>query len=80
MARKTKAQIKKEQNEELRQWITVVILSAVILMGIFRTGFVGLLLFNLQRYLFGNLFWAVLGLIVGMLLVNVMNRRHGVMF
>ena len=78
MARKTKAQIKKEQNEELRQWITVVILSAVILMGIFRTGFVGLLLFNLQRYLFGNLFWAVLGLIVGMLLVNVMNRRHGV--
>ncbi len=78
MARKTKAQIKKEQNEELRQWITVVILSAVIIIGILRTGIVGLFLFNLQRYLFGNLFWMVLGLGVGLILLNMLNRKHGI--
>ena len=78
MARKTKAQIRKEQNEELRQWITVVILSAVILVGIMKAGVVGLFLYNLQRYLFGNLFWIVLGLMVGQILMNMMNRKHGV--
>ena len=78
MARKTKAQIRKEQNEELRQWITVVILSAVIIIGIMRTGIVGLFLFNLQRYLFGNLFWMVLGLLVGLILLNMLNRKQGI--
>lgn len=78
MARKTKAQIRKEQNEELRQWITVVILSAVIIIGIMRTGIVGLFLFNLQRYLFGNLFWAVLGLLIGLILLSMINKKHGI--
>ncbi len=78
MARKTKAQVRKEQNEELRQWITVVILSAVIIIGILRTGIVGLFLFNLQRYLFGNLFWMVLGLGVGLILLNMLNKKHGI--
>ncbi len=78
MARKTKAQKRREQNEELRQWITAVILSAVIIIGILRTGVVGLILFNLQRYLFGNLFYIELGLLVALIFMNMMNRRHGV--
>ncbi len=78
MARKTKVQIEKEKSHELRQWITVVILSAFILIGMMKTGIVGLFLFNLQRYLFGNLFWIVLGLAVGLILLNMLNRRHGI--
>lgn len=78
MAKKTTPKNVKTQNEELRQWITVVILSAVIIIGILRAGIVGLFLFNLQRYLFGNLFWMVLGLMVGQILLNMLNKKHGI--
>lgn len=77
MARKSKAQEKREQQEELRQWITIVILSALAIVAMLKTGVIGVFLFNLQRYLLGDLFWLILGIVVVVILVNVMNRHHG---
>lgn len=77
MARKSKAQEKREQQEELRQWITIVILSALAVIALLRAGVVGIFLYDLQRYLLGDLFWLVLGIMVAVILINVMNRHHG---
>ena len=77
MARKSKAQEKREAQEELRQWITIVILSALAIVGLLRAGVVGNFLYDLQRYLLGDLFWLLLGIMVVVILINVMNRHHG---
>ena len=76
MARKTKAQLKRERDREIKQWITVVILFALMIIGLMKSGVVGLFLFNLQRYLLGFLFWVILGSFIVMILMNVMNRPH----
>ena len=76
MARKTKAQLKRERDREIKQWITVVILFALMIIGLMKSGVVGLFLFNLQRYLLGFLFWVILGSFIIMILMNVMNRHH----
>lgn len=76
MARKTKAQLKRERDREIKQWITVVILFALMIIGLMKSGVVGLFLFNLQRYLLGFLFWIILGSFIVMILMNVMNRHH----
>ena len=76
MARKTKAQLKRERDREIKQWITVVILFALMIIGLMKSGVVGLFLFNLQRYLLGFLFWVILGSFIVMILMNVMNRHH----
>lgn len=77
MARKSKAQEKREQQEEVRQWITIVILSALAIVALLRYGIIGIFLYNLQRYLLGDLFWLVLSIVVIVILINVMNRHHG---
>jgi len=77
VARKSKAQEKREAQEELRQWITIVILSALAIVGLLRAGVVGNFLYDLQRYLLGDLFWLLLGIMVVVILINVMNRHHG---
>ena len=64
MARKTKAQIQKEKEEqarkeELRRWITIVILSAFVIIGLMKSGLVGRFIYSLQRFLFGDRFWLV---------------------
>lgn len=76
MARKTKAQLKRERDKEIKQWITVVILFALLVIGALRSGYVGTFLFNLQRYLFGSLFWVVIGSFIVLILMDVMNRHH----
>ncbi len=76
MTRKSKAQIKREQREEIRQWITVLVIGAVILLGLMKSGIVGRLLYQLQRYLFGTFFWLILGMIVVLIFVNMYQRRQ----
>lgn len=76
MARKTKAQLKKERDTEIRTWITIVILLALVIIGLMRSGVVGVFLYRLQRYLFGNIFYVVLGLIVVLLLIDIYNRHQ----
>ncbi len=78
MARKTKAQLKRERDKELRQWITVVVLFALLIIGFMKLGFVGTFLFNLQRYFLGSLFWLIIGSIIILILINVMNRHHDI--
>jgi len=76
MPRKTKAQIKREQTQELRQWITIVILSAFIIIAVTRSGLIGTFMYNVLRWLFGELYWLVLGLIIVLTLVNLLNRKN----
>ena len=76
MARKTKAQLKREKDKEIRQWITVVILLALLIIGFMKLGFVGSFLYNLQRYFLGFLFWVVIGSFIVLILIDVMNRHH----
>ena len=65
MARKTRKQLEIEkQNRERMQWITIVILSAFILLGFFRLGAVGIFLSGLQRLLFGDLYWLILAAVI----------------
>lgn len=78
MARKTKAQIKHEQKEETIRWITIVILSAFMILGIMKSGPVGLFLFNMQRFLFGNLFWLIILIfIVWTIMALISSKRNG---
>ncbi len=78
MARKTKAQLKRERDKEIRQWITVVVLFALLIIGFMKLGFVGTFLYNLQRYFLGSLFWIIIGSIIVLILINVMNRHHDI--
>jgi S-DNA-T family DNA segregation ATPase FtsK/SpoIIIE len=64
VARKSKAQIKREQQTELRQWITAVILLALMIISLMRWGMIGVFLYNFQRYLLGEVFWLILGIII----------------
>ena len=71
MARKTKQQILKEEQEKKQkevtsQWITSVILFALALIGIMKLGVVGTFLYNLCRYLIGDRFLLLFGLALGM--------------
>jgi S-DNA-T family DNA segregation ATPase FtsK/SpoIIIE len=77
VARKTKAQLRKARKEETIQWISIVILSAFMIMGLTRSGVVGTFLYNLQRYLFGGLFWLILLLAVITIGMDLFNRHHG---
>lgn len=76
MARKTKAQLKREREKEIRQWITVVILFALILIAMLKSGIIGIFLYNLQRFLLGSLFWVVIGSLIVLILIDVMNRHN----
>ena len=80
MARKTKAQIEKErqralQNKRIRQWITIVILSAFTILGLIRAGTAGKWLFWLQRYLFGSLFWVTMILLALIVYFQITQKR-----
>ena len=75
MARKTQAQIEKEKRAELVQWITIVILCAFAIIGLTRSGTVGKILYNIQRFLFGEVFWIV-PLIISVYMLYAMSRKN----
>lgn len=84
MAKKTKTksrsktQKKQERNKEIRQVITIVILFALMIIGYMKSGPVGLFIFNLQRYFLGSLFYLIFGFVILCILLNVMNKHHGI--
>lgn len=73
--RKTKADIARD--EEVRQWIVIVILVALAVIAYMQLGIVGKFLYDLQRFLFGKFFYAVIGMIVAQILITMINRRSG---
>ncbi len=75
MARKKKKDIREEQKKELIHWITIVILCAFAIIGMLRSGVVGNFLYQLQRYIFGSLFWLVVILIAGCMLYNIFQKK-----
>ncbi len=74
-SRKTAAQKRAEQREEQIQWITVVILFALAVIALLKMGPVGDFLYNLQRFLFGNYFYVVLGLMIIYFLIRIMDKH-----
>lgn len=79
MAKKSKAQIQKEQKTELIHWITVVILCAFAVIGLMRSGVIGTFLYNMQRYLTGSLFWLVVAGISFCMIFNMLQKKKGEM-
>lgn len=77
--KKTKKTKKKnstnETDEQLIQWIKVVILLSLTLIGLMKTGVVGTFIYNLFRYLFGNLFWVILLIAVAWYLIAIASNR-----
>ncbi len=75
----TKRTTKKEQKQksELKQWITIVILSAITVIAYSQMGLVGIFLNNLQRFLFGNFYYVIMILIVAQIIVGIINKRAG---
>ena len=71
--RKTKAEI--QQEEELRQWITIVILSAITIIAYTKMGMIGKFLSNLQRFLFGKLYVIVMVIIVLQIVITIINKH-----
>lgn len=73
--RMTKKQ--QQQKSELKQWITIVILCAVTVIAYSQMGVVGIFLNNLQRFLFGNLYYVIMLLIIAQIIVGIINKRSG---
>ena len=77
MARRNRRQLEIEkQKKERMQWITIVILSAFILLGIFRWGVVGTFLYSLQRFLFGDLYWLILLAVIVCIAMRIREREN----
>ncbi len=74
--RKSKARIRQEQQEELRQWIMVVLTAALLLIGLMRTGTVGIFLYNLLRYVLGEWFWLILAVTVLWFLIAIASGKQ----
>lgn len=74
--RKSKARIRQEQQEELRQWIMVVLTVALLLIGLMRTGTVGIFLYNLLRYVLGEWFWLILAVTVLWFLIAIASGKQ----
>lgn len=73
--RKTKAE--QEKDSELKEWIEIVVLVAVVIVAYSRMGVVGVFLNRLCRYLFGSLYILILGVMACQVLITMVNRRHG---
>lgn len=73
--RKTKAET--ASDEELRQWIIIVILCALAVIAYMQLGLAGQFLYNLQRFLFGKYFYLVTGAVVVQMLITMINRKNG---
>ena len=73
--RKTKAQ--QAHDEEIRQWITIVILSALTIVGYMKMGFIGEKLSELQRFIFGKYYFVIMMVIIAQILVTIYNRKNG---
>ena len=77
MPRKTKAQIRKEKQRETAEWIAIPILMGLVVLGLLRSGIVGNFLYNLQRYLFGSLFYIYMIAVVVLIISNKISRHNG---
>ncbi|MBP3890712.1 MAG: DNA translocase FtsK [Solobacterium sp.] len=65
------------QEEELKQWITIVVLSAITIIAYSQMGVIGEFLSNLQRFLFGKFYFILMAIIVIQILITIINHRSG---
>jgi len=67
----------REREEELKRWIIIVVISALTLTAYLRTGPVGIFLNNLQRFLFGRIYFVIMGIVIVQILLVIVNGRTG---
>lgn len=75
MAKRTKQQ--DSQRQIIQKWITIVVLFALMIIGVFKMGPVGLYLSYVLRYCMGQWYWFVLLIIVFGIAIDLYERRHG---
>ncbi len=73
--RKTKAEEAKDQ--ELKQIIWIIVILAVTVVAYLQMGVIGIFLSRLCRFLFGEFYFIMMGVIVVQILVTMINRRSG---
>ena len=73
--RKTKAEEAKDQ--ELKEWIEIVLLGAIAIIAYMQMGVVGVFLSRLCRFLFGRFYFIMMGVVVVQILITMINRRSG---
>lgn len=67
----------REREAELKRWISIVVISALTLTAYLRTGVVGIFLNNLQRFLFGRIYFVIMGIVIIQILLMIVNGRTG---
>ena len=68
---------KKAQEAELRRYILIVLISAVTIIAYMRMGLVGVVLNNVQRFLFGRFYFIVMGVILLQIAILIINGKTG---
>lgn len=69
--------VEQQQDEELKQWITIVVLSAIAIIGYMQMGVVGFVLSNIQKFLFGKYYFVIIAVIVIQIFITIVNHRTG---
>ena len=77
-AKKTRSKTmkKQDQHNELMQWIILVVFAALMIIGLMRTGTVGIFLSNVLRFLLGDRFYIVLGIAVLWFLISIAGLKQ----
>ncbi len=73
--RKTKAEI--EKDEEVTDWIAIVVLVAIAFVAVEGFGLIGELLNDGLKVLFGDVYLLMIGVVIAQLVIMIVNRRSG---
>lgn len=65
-----------EKIDEIKRWISILLIVAVTLIAYMRTGLIGVFLDNLQHFLFGRFYMVVMAIIVVQIIVTIINERN----
>ncbi len=76
-AKKRKTKAEEARDQELRQVIWIIVILAVTVVAYLQMGMIGVFLSRLCRFLFGEFYFIMMGVIVVQILVTMINRRSG---
>lgn len=65
-----------EKRNELKKWITIVILLSLLAIGLFRFGPVGEMIYNVLHYLFGDHFYIVFLIAILWFLISIAGAKQ----
>ena len=65
-----------ERRNELKKWITIVILLSLLAIGMFRMGPVGMMIYNVLHYLLGDHFYIVFLISILWFLISIAGAKQ----